>query len=293
MQCAPDSAHWPLLLTGRRAILAAGAESFTADIPFVAPRARPELLASLEMDLARGRRVEAPAWGPEGSVEFLERVFHAAASAGGLRLLSEGSSPPFEACVTLNRMWCDEFPLLRLCAPVAQRTAGSSGDVFIYSNPAGEPLPCARTEAETLLGRFKGRARAAFAPLAREELDEAIEQSSLIVYFGHARLIDGLPAIPTESGWMPLLSRQSGVLSGKVFVLGACLSEGASFVSPGGLFIHPVARISDRPSRFLLDLLEDFHPAGISEAWMRACRQDREAGDIRRIVFRMQGCIWF
>lgn len=218
--------------------------------------------------------------------------------AGGLRVFTDLASPPVEALpadLHGERSWSELFPVVRV-----GRTAGpakhveDSSEVLIYCNPAGDALPEARKEAELLLSRYSGRAQAFFRTLNKEELEDAVRSSSLVFYSGHARLIEGHVAIPGKSGWMPLISRAAGPLSSKAFVLNACLEDGARFAGPGGLFIHPIARIADRPTAFLFDLLDAWKTrAEVSEAFHHACREDARRGDIRRFVYRMQGHIWF
>jgi hypothetical protein len=295
MQCAPDSARWPLLHFDQETLFFDEAECLTLPHPIHYPANRASLLAQLEQDLARGRRVDRPFWNvPAGCDAFFAHVRQRAERAGGLRVYSNGASPPVEALALEAQSWAELFPIVRVGRPVEQPHGAAGDGVLIYCNPEGEDLPLARAEADEMLRRFSGRAQAFFRTLAREELDEQIRTSSLVFYFGHARLIEGHTAIPTATGWMPLLSRSSGPLSSRTFVLSACLEDGARFAGPGGLFIHPVSRLADRPSRFLQDLFDAWTaPGELSAAWLRACTLDCERGDIRRFIYRLQGNIWF
>lgn len=295
MQCAPDSARWPLLYFDQETLFFDEAECLTLPHPIHYPANRASHLAQLEQDLARGRRVDHPFWKvPAGCESFFSEVRRRAERAGGLRVYSPGASPPVEAIALEASSWAELFPIVRVGRPVEQPGSAPADGVFIYCNPQGEELPQARREAEQMLERFSGRAQAFFRTLNREEIDELIGASALIFYFGHARLIEGHTAIPGQTGWMPLISRAAGSLCGKAFVLAACLEDGARFAAPGGLFIHPVSRLADRPSRFLPDLLDAWKaPADLAAAWLRACSLDSECGDIRRFVYRMQGNIWF
>ncbi len=296
MQCAPDSARWPLLHFDQETLFFNEAECLTLPHPVHYPANRASYLAQMEQDLARGRRVDHPFWKvPAGCESFFAQVRHCAERSGGLRVYCNGASPPVEALAQEARSWAELFPIVRVGRPVEQiPAAGRTDGVLIYCNPQGEDLPRARAEAEETLARFSGRAQAFFRTLGREELDEQIAASCMIFYFGHAKLIEGHTAIPGQTGWMPLISRAAGSLSCRTFVLSACLEDGARFAGPGGLFIHPVSRVADRPSRFLADLLDGWTaPAELSAAWLRACRLDSERGDIRRFIYRMQGNIWF
>lgn len=295
MQCAPDSARWPLLQFGPETLFFSEAECFSLPHPVPYPQSRSSLLAQLEQDLARGRSIDAPFWTvPAGCEAFFEMVRLRALEAGGLRVYADSASAPVEAIASDTASWSERFAIVRAArAPLPERLVEPVSDVLIYCNPAGEPLPEARKEAEAMLVRYAGKARAFFRPMGREELDSHIASSSLILYFGHARLIDGHPAIPTGSSWMPLIARAAGPLASKCFVLAACLEDGARFQAPGGLFIHPVSRLADRPCGFLNDFLATWEASGdLAGAWLKACRQDAERKDVRRFVYRMQGNIW-
>lgn len=296
MQCAPDSARWPLLQFGPETLFFFEAECYSLPHSITAPAGRALLLAQLEQDLARGRRIEAPVWAaPAGCESFFGLVRDSALRAGGLRVFSDQASPPVEALAAeMHATWSELFSIVRVgrAAPFAREKR--SPDVLIYCNPAGEALPEARREAEELLSRYAGKAEAFFRTLSREELEESIRRSSLVFYSGHAKLIEGHVAIPSAAGWMPLISRGAGSLTSKAFILNACLEDGARFAGPGGLFIHPIARIADRPSAFLFDLLDSWKTEGeLGEAFRNACILDAKRGDVRRFVYRMQGHFWF
>lgn len=282
-----------------------------------APAGRVRTLEALEADLARGRAVstETLRWRPESPerIAFLADVRAAAREGQGLRFHGYiGEDAPLEACAPGDEDdWTTEFPILRL----SQRPAGAglyagrrrgdvleprspdpdgrpanSAAVLIYSNPLGDELPGAREEAERARELFAGAGTHFIGrPLGETEWRHAFESARLILYFGHGKNVSGLPAIPGPEDWLPFVP--AGSPGGRMIFFNACLDGGSGGLrTPGHFCIHPICRIADRPAPFASVLLRAWRDLGDpARAFVAAARADRDAGDLRRFVFRMQG----
>ncbi len=254
-------------------------------------------------------------WRPGSeSAAFLRLVHRRALGAGGLRF-SGLENPPLESLRlhgAEGEDWAAAFPIVRMNershltdeehdfrSPVRRR-------ILIYVNPAGEPaLPEAAREGQEILALLEAagpglEVRYIARNLSEHEWFEAVADADVVLYFGHGRNIGGYPAIPlgargTVDGYAPFFP--GTVLGGpepSLFVFAACLPDaGELSFDRQGTFVYPVCRIADRPSRFVRDFCEQLfvgESAGSPAlAFHTACRRDREHGDIRRFLFRLQG----
>ncbi len=266
------------------------------------------------MDLARGRSPGAQdlVWrmAPGEDREFFDLVFNAAQAAGGLRVHPYlGEDLPIEALPHGEGDWSTSFPILRL----SQFPAGSAKfagrrrsdrqadsapgqtegpeSILVYFNPAGLPLPAAEAEARAVLEMLQGLpVRFIARVLTAGEWEREFDGARVIVYFGHGKNISGLPAIPgSGDDWLPFLPEaQAG---GRTLFFNACLDGGAGGLrTPGNFCVYPVCRIADRPAPFFADLVRNcLAGQDPGQAFVAAARADSAAGDIRRLVFRMQG----
>lgn len=292
----PESNAWPILQfdPGSTSFLVNG-ECIRIPVSATFPVSRFAALEQAERDLALGRRIDPDSllWNPpELLQELLTFAFECANMSGGLRVSSSVGCPPIEAVLTDNCVWCETFPILHLSNLESLdgfRTV-HRGDLhtLVYFNPAGEPLPIARKEAEQFC-REGENVRGIFRTLSEEELAAEIRSAARIIYLGHAKSVAGRPAIPGPEGFIPLIPREAGPVATRRFLLLACLEAAEQLIVPGGRFIRPLCRIADRQSDFTLKLMSDSGPAG----FLAACQSDANAGDVRRFIYRQQGSIWF
>lgn len=241
-------------------------------------------------------------WSADALQSF--RRLQRAMDAGGLRFLSrEGSRAAPETVVfPEGGDLLDRGPVLRVCrqseaAPPGSPTAGPEplrAGALVYCNPAGEvSLPVAKRQADAAAAALDARydVRAIFRPLHDGELHELLRKVEIAIYFGHGLAIDGAAAIAGPEGYTPLFSpawMDSAAL--RCFVFGGCLPGGLQRVpAHSAWFLYPACRLADREdaflSRFVALLGEGREP---TEAHQGAIAADREAGDIRRYLFRMQ-----
>ncbi|MCE9600200.1 MAG: hypothetical protein K8S54_19740 [Spirochaetia bacterium] len=258
------------------------------------PISRFAILEQAELDLALGRPPIDLVWNPpERLQDLLTLVFETARAAGGLRISSSVGCPPIEAVCTNDQIWCETFPILHLSNltmpdwPSSERPTESH--TLVYFNPAGDPLPFARKEAEGLCKSQAQNVRGIFRTVSEEELASEIRAADRIIYLGHAKNVAGRPAIPGLDGFIPLIPREAGSVARKSFLLLACLEATAELVVPGGYFVHPICKIADRRTDFSARLAADWQPSAILDA----CKADAQARDIRRFIYRAQGSISF
>ncbi|MBL8018943.1 MAG: hypothetical protein JNM27_04680 [Leptospirales bacterium] len=293
----PESNSWPILQfePGGTSFLVNG-ECIRIPISATFPPSRFLALEQAERDLALGRHLDnadSLLWNPpERLRELLAFAFECANASGGLRVSSRVGCPPIEAISTANRVWCETFPILHLSnlGSLDGFRPAERADLhtLVYFNPAGEPLPIARKEAEQFC-REGENVRGIFRTISEEELAAEIRSADRIIYLGHAKCVAGRPAVPGPEGFIPFVPREAGPVATRSFLLLACLEAAEQLIIPGGRFIRPVCRIADRRSEFPLKLMADSGPAG----FLAACQNDALAGDVRRFIYRLQGSIWF
>ncbi|MBI3395596.1 MAG: hypothetical protein HY042_07165, partial [Spirochaetia bacterium] len=272
-----------------------------------------------EEDFARGRPVRLKGILDQlsarltSSSEFMERTYQCAAAAGGLRVFVStggGASESIAAFSSKGGAWVDAFPVVFLdnALPGTSLLGKIPGDgagsprAFVYVNPSGQALNAAALEARECAEVLEQCCDTdlILRGLDAREYRELVTHADIFCYFGHGKLVSGLPAIPHEAGWMPLLPDPH--MSPGVTIFAACLSGGAHARSPGsGLLIHPVARLCDRKSVFLSKLMEALAASWRTDggspvdkalsAWRAAAAADREAGDIRRFIFQLRAAL--
>ncbi|MCB1326439.1 MAG: hypothetical protein H7A21_05845 [Spirochaetales bacterium] len=306
---------WPVLVVEPdRARLISGVSSFLFEGPLgPSPRERTQLLEDAELALARNDRESLPllAWqAPAGTgSEFLKVVETHAVRAGGLRVAgSYHENLPFEALGKGATYWIDHFSVLRLPEEGAPRSTAvppSMPRILIVGNsasesPAGE-LTHVRTEAQEIAEAFlsieekslpEAQVRLLLRTPGEHEFTQLMAEHDICFYLGHGRRIGGFPAVLLQEGWCPLISEAGGHTSeNRLVVFGACLEGEGRLRFPGsGAAVYPIARLADRAS-VMLPTLARALAAGdpIWKAFARACAEDRQSGDIRRLLFRLQG----
>jgi len=275
---------WPVLVeAGSRRYLLSGGESIASEFPFPHPQTYESLLEEAEVRLSLGRPsgLDSSLFVPD---EFLNLTFDRARRAGGLRVLSLTGHPvPLE----LFRLHTgDSFPILHFSTPRSQ-VSPVPRKVFLYDNPAGEVLPEARREALEAFDILSPAVDTHFCgrTLDAEEYSRHFQSADIVVYYGHGKLISGLPAIPAKEGFIPLLPG----LSRPFVIFCGCLSLSGQMKSDG-MMLFPLCRVSDRKSAFIPEFLS-LWAAGdrLWSAYGRASSRDLQRGDIRSLLYRWSG----
>lgn len=240
--------------------------------------------------------------------DLISPLLDEAARAGVLRIHSLiPETPHFECSESGGSRWADRFTIQRIYA-----TPGKSGGeesaaadialpepsslrILVVANPLGEPaLPAMSEEAarvfEELTRTVGHEVDFLQRPLSGPDLSEYAREYDAIFYHGHGRLIDRETVVPVTEGWAPIApGRGRGVL-----FFSACLEGGSAFTPRrAGHVVHPVVRLADRVAPFTTAFARTFASADgsiearVLEAVRGAASADREAGDLRRFIFRL------
>ncbi len=298
----------PILVVGPvRAWAYIGSQVFELPVKSAVDPASVALLASLEAGFSRPLDVSEI---PEVNAFDRSRVaflVEEAGRAGTLRVHSLiPECPPLEWSRGEGFRWADRFTVQRMHA-FTRTTAFpgvTAGDnqrelrkkrVLVFANSLGEPpLSFLSEEAEHVFNTLAASSDLEVdflnRPLSRTELEGYPDAYDAIFYHGHGRLIDDATVVPVKEGWAPLCAGKEGGL----LFFSACLEGGAAFVPRRtGHVVHPVVRLSDRIAPFTQAFAEGFAAAPgtvgdrVLPAMRRGAAADREAGDLRRFVFRL------
>lgn len=229
--------------------------------------------------------------------EFWKMVYdHSSRSDGLLIHQYTGVVFPVEFLQTQGQEWCTTFPVHYLNEHPGnykiKRSISKKSRYLLVVNPGEPELKYTGHEALGIMDILSANCstRIIQRKLTEFEYYEALADCDCLLYFGHAKYMQGHPVIELGSGWTPMFP---GVVSGQLslLVLGACLeTRGQVLNVDADCCLFPNCRIADRKSSYLADFITGLlETDNASQALLLANRKDKAKHDVRRLVYRVQG----